>query len=194
VQTAPCYVQSFWHNICVWQTDGRNCCSWYSACNASMAARCNETCCGIVYFGQHFRAKCHTDRRITSPPTRGMRNRQLDRMLNFIGSYTYTPLPIRQEGKEFDMKEWTAGVLFHAIFHFEPFIVSPVWGKKPQMWLSRHIRAARSSFFIAALRSRCGHYIFALWFPSIFFFSSSNLSGRTLDVYHTSSLPHVMWS
>ena len=23
VQTAPCYVPSFWHNTCVWQTDGR---------------------------------------------------------------------------------------------------------------------------------------------------------------------------
>ena len=25
VQTAPCYVQSFWHNTGVWQTDGWNC-------------------------------------------------------------------------------------------------------------------------------------------------------------------------
>jgi len=41
---------------------------------------------------------------------------------------------------------------------------------------------------MAALRSRCGHYIFALWFLSIFFFySSSNLSGCRLDVYHTST-------
>jgi len=32
---------------------------------------------------------------------------------------------------------------------------------------------------MAALRSRCGHYIFALWFLSIFFYSS--------DVYHTST-------
>jgi len=35
-------------------------------------------------------------------------------------------------------------------------------------------------FIMAALRSRCGHYIFAL------FYSSPNLSGRRLDVYHTS--------
>ena len=61
-------------------------------------------------------------------------------------------------------------------------------------------------FFMAALRSRCGHYIFvlflfmvalcnradhyifALWFlSSFFFFSSPNLSGRRLDVYHTST-------
>ena len=45
----------------------------------------------------------------------------------------------------------------------------------------------------ATLRSRCGHYIFALWFLSIFyllsffFCSSPNLSGRRLDVYHTST-------
>ena len=47
-------------------------------------------------------------------------------------------------------------------------------------------------FVMAALRSRCGHYIFALWFLSIFylssfFYSSPNLSGRRLDVYHTST-------
>ena len=62
---------------------------------------------------------------------------------------------------------------------------------------------------MAALRSRCGHYIFALWclmaapwnraghyiftlwFLSssffFFFFSSPNLSDRRLDVYHTST-------
>ena len=42
--------------------------------------------------------------------------------------------------------------------------------------------------FMAALWNRAGHYIFALWFLSIFLFflSSPNLSGRTLDVYHTS--------
>ena len=41
---------------------------------------------------------------------------------------------------------------------------------------------------MATLRSRCGHYIFALWFLSsifFFFYSSPNLSGRRLDVYHT---------
>ena len=33
-----------------------------------------------------------------------------------------------------------------------------------------------------------GHYIFALWFVSFFLlFSSPNLSGRTLDVYRTST-------
>ena len=43
---------------------------------------------------------------------------------------------------------------------------------------------------MATLCNRAGHYIFALWFlSSIFlFFSSPNLSGRRLDVYHTSTL------
>jgi len=44
---------------------------------------------------------------------------------------------------------------------------------------------------MASLRSRCRHYIFALWFllssSSSFFSSSPNLSRRRLDVYHTST-------
>jgi len=43
--------------------------------------------------------------------------------------------------------------------------------------------------FMVALCNRAGHYIFALWFlsssSSSLFFSSPNLSGRRLDVYHT---------
>ena len=39
-------------------------------------------------------------------------------------------------------------------------------------------------FIMAALHSRCGHYIFTLWF--LLFFSSPNLSRRRLDVYYTS--------
>jgi len=39
---------------------------------------------------------------------------------------------------------------------------------------------------MAALRTRCRHYIFVL-FLSFFFFSSPNLSGRRMDVYHTST-------
>jgi len=37
--------------------------------------------------------------------------------------------------------------------------------------------------FMADLRRRCGHYIFALWFL-LSFFSSPNLSGRRVDVRH----------
>jgi len=52
--------------------------------------------------------------------------------------------------------------------------------------------SALSQFFMAALCNRAGHYIFAMWFlsSSFFFFllfSSPNLSGRRLDVYHTST-------
>ena len=46
--------------------------------------------------------------------------------------------------------------------------------------------------FMVALCNRADHYIFALWFLSIFFlsiffYSSPNLSGRRLDVCHTST-------
>ena len=42
--------------------------------------------------------------------------------------------------------------------------------------------------FMVALWNRADHYIFILWFlSSIFFFSSPNLSGRRLDVCHTST-------
>ena len=41
---------------------------------------------------------------------------------------------------------------------------------------------------MAALWNGAGHYIFALWFLSFFFFYSPNLSGCRLDVYHTSRL------
>jgi len=42
---------------------------------------------------------------------------------------------------------------------------------------------------MAALCNMAGHYIIALWFLSNFlsFFSLPNLSGRRLDVYHTST-------
>jgi len=40
-----------------------------------------------------------------------------------------------------------------------------------------------SWFVMAALRSRCGHYILVLFL----LFSSPNLSRRRLDVYHTST-------
>ena len=49
---------------------------------------------------------------------------------------------------------------------------------------------AVSIIIMAALRSRCGHYIFVLWFlflSSSNFFSSPNLSGHWVDVYHTST-------
>jgi len=74
--------------------------------------------------------------------------------------------------------------------------------------LSIHVLAAKiqadkvvrwcqnGDFLMVALCNRADHYIFALWFLSFFlssffllsfFFSSPNLSGRRLDVYHTST-------
>ena len=47
-----------------------------------------------------------------------------------------------------------------------------------------------TSLVMAALWNRAGHHIFVQWFLSSFFcfvFSSPNLSGRRLDVYHTST-------
>ena len=42
---------------------------------------------------------------------------------------------------------------------------------------------------MATVWNRAGHYIFMLWFLSsiFYFFSLPNLSGRRLDVYHTST-------
>jgi len=41
---------------------------------------------------------------------------------------------------------------------------------------------------MAALCSRCGHYIFAMWFLSIYlFYFTPNLSDCRLDVYHSST-------
>ena len=53
-----------------------------------------------------------------------------------------------------------------------------------------YIFVLRFFFFMAALWYRAGHYIFTLWFlssSSIFLFFSANLSGPRVDVYHTST-------
>ena len=57
---------------------------------------------------------------------------------------------------------------------------------RPSRWALAHILVSIFLLLMAALRSRCGHYIFVLFLLSSFFFSSPNLSGRRLDVYHTS--------
>jgi len=46
VQTASCYVPSFWHNTGVWQTDGWNCHSKYSTCNAARYKNLNSLTSG----------------------------------------------------------------------------------------------------------------------------------------------------
>jgi len=65
----------------------------------------------------------------------------------------------------------------------------------------KHVNARRRAFtcvmlsaattctlIMVALWNRADHYIFMLWLLSIFYlFPSPNLSGCTLDVYHTST-------
>jgi len=49
-----------------------------------------------------------------------------------------------------------------------------------------YTRPRLAQLFIVALCNRADHYIFILFFLSSFF-SLPNLSGRRLDVYHTST-------
>ena len=58
--------------------------------------------------------------------------------------------------------------------------------KEVVKYACRRRYAMHNRLIMAALRSRCGHYIFILWFL-LSSFSSPNLSGRRLDVYHTST-------
>jgi len=62
------------------------------------------------------------------------------------------------------------------------------------MWVqitSKISKTEQTFLVMVALCNRSDHYIFALWFLSFFllsfFISSPNLSGHTLDVYHTST-------
>jgi len=74
-----------------------------------------------------------------------------------------------------------------------PLLVFIRWSKKFKCFtVFQSIRKDMNCFIMAALCNRAGHYIFAVWFLSSsvflsFFFSSPNLSGRRLDVYHTSA-------
>ena len=74
------------------------------------------------------------------------------------------------------------------------------WNMTVQYWLATYVykrlpvktaalRLCILDLVMAALCNRAGHYIFALWFLSsiYLFFSSPNLSGHRLDVYHTST-------
>ena len=47
------------------------------------------------------------------------------------------------------------------------------------------LRNDRGQVVMVALCNRADHYIFILFLLPFFFFSSPNLSGRRLDVYHT---------
>ena len=68
--------------------------------------------------------------------------------------------------------------LFHRMCHFYVGILLEYESDK------EHV------LFVLTLWNRAGHYIFALWFLSSFFFflfPSPNFSGRRLDVCHTST-------
>jgi len=54
-------------------------------------------------------------------------------------------------------------------------------------YLSCEVRNYLCHLLMAALRSRCGHYIFVLRFLLSSVFSSPNLSRRRLDIYYTST-------
>ena len=62
------------------------------------------------------------------------------------------------------------------------------WASK-KLGLEPEFKQNIRSPIYGTLCNRAGHYIFALWFLSIyfqsFFFSSPNLSGHRLHVYHT---------
>jgi len=62
-------------------------------------------------------------------------------------------------------------------------------GMSTRLWDVYHTSTHDVALVMAALRSTCEHYIFVLWFLSIFFYSSPNLSCRGLDVYHASMWP-----
>jgi len=74
------------------------------------------------------------------------------------------------------------------------FYVPNCSGRSLITWLSWDVwqiqyRVIDLSVIMVALWNRADHYIFALWFRSSFFylFSLPNVSGRRLDVYHTST-------
>ena len=85
----------------------------------------------------------------------------------------------------------TSELTLYYIEQVEPYLQEPSAFPKAQVMVENLseliILAWLLTVIMAALRSRCGHYIFALCFLSIFlfFYSSPNLSRRRLGVYHT---------
>ena len=61
-----------------------------------------------------------------------------------------------------------------------------VWPVNFFLFGPNHLILQSITLFMVALWNRADHYIFALWLLS-FLISSPNLSGRRLDVYHTST-------
>jgi len=96
-----------------------------------------------------------------------------------------------------NLRRWTEGAIYirqggHHVGHWPTFLVlyRPFLCQPLKLFTYRPTYAFL--LFMVALCNRADHYIFALWFLSFFllsFFSSPNLSGRRLDVYHTSTQP-----
>jgi len=102
--------------------------------------------------------------------------------------------------------------LHHKVHKFSSGTGSPGWSRKkgrkmvvcvcvphhavflqagcPSCHPTNSVKALKALLIMVALWNRADHYIFALWLLSFFlsfFISSLNLSGRRLDVYHTST-------
>ena len=56
---------------------------------------------------------------------------------------------------------------------------------QPNTTQVHHPPVPRENLFMVALWNRADHYIFALWLLLSFFYSSTNVSRRTLDICHT---------
>ena len=90
---------------------------------------------------------------------------------------------------------WLAGVKLDGKFTFSAsrwHVRSEISHQPPIVTAEGFLATLKHyDLFMAALCNRAGHYIFALWFiyfyQSFYLFSSPNLSGRRLDVYHTST-------
>ena len=93
---------------------------------------------------------------------------------------------------------WTCGCLISELVAINPCLRDyftavaflHVVKRLPKHALNDELLDVLATLFMVALWNMAGHYIFMLWFLfSIYlsFFSSPNLSGRRLDVYHTST-------
>jgi len=78
------------------------------------------------------------------------------------------------------MKQEMTGWQWHQLDDMQNICIS--------LQTDNHASTSSLKIIMVALWNRADHYIFALWFLlAIFFFSSPNLSGRRLDVCHTST-------
>jgi len=109
-----------------------------------------------------------------------------------IARTTVGPHCAKSDGSSLVRRVWTEIVC--RLRHARTFPVPSNKTKKYQLFLDMfHYTTSMyfhsSVLFMAALRNRCGHYIFVLLFlsssSSSSLYSSPNFSGRRLDVYHT---------